>query len=74
MSDAMQGAVDSMVGTIPVIVTGGVVMSFTERMMQMMDQGPIMKAQNKATRREKRHYGKTMTHKGMKGNFSNVGF
>lgn len=56
---------------VPAVVAGGVVMGFTEKMMKMMDQGPIQKVQLKAQRREKRRVGKAGK---IVGDFSNVGF
>jgi len=69
-------AVASMVSTIPVVVTGGVLMKFTE---QMMPEGsrrrrPIRRTRM-ATRRPSRRVGRTgRTNLGIVGaDFSNVG-
>ncbi len=67
----MAGEVDSIMGIVPVAVAGGVVMGFTDKMMKMMDQGPIEKVQLKAQRREKRRVGKAGK---VVGDFRNVGF
>lgn len=68
---ASEAAVASMTSTIPVIVTGKIVMDFTERMGQRFDEGPIMPKRQKRrlTRRKARQQ-----MSGLKGDFSNLGW
>ena len=58
------GAVDTMVGIIPVVITGGILLKFTEAIAPRRDQLFGRKAKKK----------KNVYSRGFSGNFSNVGF
>ena len=66
MSLASLAAVDSMVSTIPMVVTGGIVMKFTE---QMTNTGQRQRRRQTAKRRPRKR-----TRSAGFGNFGNVGF
>ena len=65
---AAEAATASMVSTIPVVVTGGVLMKFTEAML------PMQRAAAGGQRRTRKRQRQSIYGRNYSGNFSNVGY
>ena len=71
MSLASIAATEQMISTIPVVVTGGIVMKFTEQMTSMTGNGSRSRRRARPKKRTRRSRGSY----GIGGaDFSNIGF